>query len=585
MKRGAAVARGVALVCVLAFAGRARAQAPPPPSADDLKEEARSHFDLGLSHFDHGEWSAALAEFLRARELYPTRSATKNAAICLHKERRFDEALDLFEALEHDYPDLSPTDRALADREITELRASVGALAITGAEPGASVSVDGRARGGIPLEAPLRLSVGSHVVRVFKQGFVPFERRVDVASGQAAALDAPLTALTRSGHLRVVEQSGKSLDVLLDSVVVGKTPWEGSVAPGEHTVALRGPGIVGTSPVSAPVTADTETPLTLVARDLDSSARIEPVPAGALVAVDGVAVGRGVWEGRLPAGPHRLEATALGYWPWTRDVVLVAQDRQLITATLDRDPTAPVWGTRARPHFAIGASGALALAPVFGGQVQQGCTGACTAALPVGGQGAVAATYQLPQGLGVGLEAGYLGFVQTVVGRTASIVGKTLRASDTGTADDRLTASGLSLGAALSYRRGETWLLTIRATIGAYVATVTDQRQGLFETSAQGQPADAPYAVGLSESHAVTYLYAAPELRIGRRLTDRLEIDAGVRLIVLTTPDPPSWTDQHPVLAGPAGTQGDGLGGFGTQTLTSSIVVVVAPGVGARLEF
>jgi len=581
------------LLALLLLAAAAGAQPPPapPPAAQpatpaDAKEEARSHFDLGLFHFDHGEWSAALAEFLRARELYPTRSATKNAALCLHKESRFDEALDMFEALERDYPDLSPTDRALADREIAELQRLVGALAIDGAEPGASVSVDGRARGTCPLPAPLRLSVGSHVVRVFKEGFMPFEQRVDVASGQAARLEARLTALTRSGRLRVVEQSGKSLDVLLDNVFVGRTPWEGSVAPGEHSVLLRGEGNTGTPPVSAPVAEAVETPITLVAVDLDSSVRIEPSPGGAAVSVDGVAVGRGVWEGRLRSGPHRIQVTARGYWPSTRDATLRSQDRQVLSFALERDPTSPVWGAKARPRFAIALDGGFVAIPVFGGQLQSSCTGACSGPMPIGGLGIASGIYQLPQGLGVGVEAGYLGFVQTLEGRSAQIGGLAARATDSGTADDRIASSGLVLGAAALYRRGEVWPLTLRLAVGAYVSNVTDQREGLFVTSAEGQPPTAYYSVGVSESHAATFFYAAPEIRVGRRVSEHLEVDAGVKLLVLTTPSPTAWTDQRGgVLEGPVGTQGDGIGKFGTQTLTASILVVLAPGLGARLDF
>jgi hypothetical protein len=591
MRRSLAAALTLLVLAALLVAGRAGAQTPPVPPAPvqsapppDAKEEARSHFELGLFHFDRAEWSAALAEFLRARELYPTRSATKNAAICLHKESRFDEALDLFEELERDYPDLSATDRALADREIAELRREVGALTVAGAEPGASIGVDGRARGTAPLAAPLRLSVGGHVVRVFKEGFVPFEEHVDVASGQATRLDVRMAALTRSGRLRVVEQTGKVLDVLLDNTVVGKTPWEGSVAPGDHSLQLRGEGGTGTPPVAAPVAEAVETPIALVAVLLDAALRVEPRPGGALVAVDGVPVGRGVWEGRLPSGPHRIEVSARGYWLATRDATLGAQDRQVLSIVLERDPTSPVWGQKARPRFAIALDGAFVVTPVDGGQVQSACSGACSGPLPVGGLGVVTATYQLPQGLGVGIEAGYLGFVQTLTHRSAQIVGSTLRASDAGTLDDRVAASGLLLGAALGYRMGDAWPLTLRLAAGAYVASVTDQREGLFRTSAQGQPADAPYAVGLSESHTAAFFYAAPEVRIARRLGERFEVDAGLKLLVLATPSPPAWTDQRSVLAGPAGTQGDGLGKFGTQTLTSSILVVLAPGIGARLE-
>jgi MYXO-CTERM domain-containing protein len=79
---------------------------------------------------DREEWQAALVEFLKSRELFPSKGNTKNAALCLRKVGRFDESLDLFETLIRDFEDLSPTDRALADREIGELRASVGTVEI-----------------------------------------------------------------------------------------------------------------------------------------------------------------------------------------------------------------------------------------------------------------------------------------------------------------------------------------------------------------------------------------------------------------------------------------------------------------------
>lgn len=117
---------------------------PTAPLDASHRENALAHFKAGLDHFDRQEWSAALAEFLRSRELYPTRAATKNAAVCLRKEGRFDEALDLYEALLRDFPDLPQPDRDFATSEIRELQASIGAVGLRGAEPGASVVIDGR---------------------------------------------------------------------------------------------------------------------------------------------------------------------------------------------------------------------------------------------------------------------------------------------------------------------------------------------------------------------------------------------------------------------------------------------------------
>ena len=340
--RGPPVGRGISAQAAAPAEG---GPAPAPASAEAAKrDEALSHFDLGLSHFDRAEWSAALAEFLQARDLYPTRAATKNAALCMRHEKRFDEALDMFEALDPRLPrSLRGGSRPRRGRD-RRAETIVGTLGVTGAEPGASIVIDGKARGAFPLAAPLRVSVGSHVVRVFKEGFQPFERRIDIASGRTASIAAILAPLARSGRLRVVEQTGKVLDVVVDAVFVGKTPWEGERRPRyPQRAAARRRG-VGTQPVVAPVTADVETPITLAAEELDASARIEPTPGGAIVAIDRVSVGRGVWDGRLRSGPHRIEVTAEGFVPSTLDVAIRPRERERFAVSLDRDPTSPPWG-------------------------------------------------------------------------------------------------------------------------------------------------------------------------------------------------------------------------------------------------
>src|SRR5262249_57695196 len=94
-------------------------------------------------------------------------------------------------------------------------------------------------------------SAGTHLVRIFKEGFEPFETRVDVAGGQTAKVTAKLRVLKDSGRLKVTERGGRAIDVVVDNVVVGKTPWEGLLGVGNHTVVLRGEGKLGTQPVAA----------------------------------------------------------------------------------------------------------------------------------------------------------------------------------------------------------------------------------------------------------------------------------------------------------------------------------------------
>jgi PEGA domain len=280
-----ALVRAVASTVAVTQSLAAFAQLPSPPDeprtggASDPKAEAVARFEKGLSLFDAGAWSAALAEFLEARRLHPLRNAAFNAALCLENLRRYDEAAEMLETLLRASGDQMPADaRERAQRKLVELRAFVGSIEVEGSEPGAVISIDGQVRGEYPLLAPLRVPLGSHEVRVFKEGFEPFADRLDVPGGRSVRVAAPLRALVRSGRLRVVEQGGRALEVIVDGIVVGRTPWEGRLPVGEHALLLRGEGQLGAPPV--PVLLELERTTRLTPRGLRAGRRRLRVSAG-----------------------------------------------------------------------------------------------------------------------------------------------------------------------------------------------------------------------------------------------------------------------------------------------------------------
>lgn len=567
------------LIILLLANGPARAQ-PVPRSGPDQdaeaqkKEDARAYFEKGLLLFDEEAWDAALAEFLRSREIYVTRAATKNAAFCLLKLKRFDEALDLFERL-LELPGLSAADKQVADQAVSDLRGRVGSIEIECMEADATIVVDGRQRGTTPAVSPLRVSTGSHVVRIYKEGFEAFETRIEVAGGQSKAMAVRLAALTQSGRLQVVEKAGKALDVVVDNIVVGRTPWEGVLAPGEHTVLLRGDGNLGTQPAAAPVRRNQVTPILLVAEELEAALRIEPVPVGASIAVDGVSVGRGLWEGRLRIGAHRIEIAADGFVAMSREVTLGAGKAAVQYVTLERDPTSPLWGDK-RGRFFVEVGGGLGLTPSFGGEVTDSCTGPCSSELGVGFLVQARGGYRFLSGLLVGIDAGYLFLEQKTTGRATEVVPVGLP-SNRGEADDALRLSGAILGASAGLQIGSIFPFTFRLGAGVLLGSLRDRRTGSFTTTERpGQPA-TPYLVEVTDAPSVASIYIAPEARIGLRLAPRWELSAGVQALVLLTPSPPRWSKNVP-----AGT--DGQGSF-DDVLLGSAMLVVAPGLGARYEF
>jgi hypothetical protein len=555
---------------VAALAVSATASAQPHEATPQQKDEARDHFELGLSHFDRQEWPAALVEFLKSREEFPTRGNTKDAAICLRKVGRFDEALAMYEALLRDFSDLTAADKELAQREMAELQGSVGTISITGAPDGADVVIDGVDRGKTPLGA-LRLSAGTHAIRVTREGALPFEQRIDLVGRQAAEVHAALAALTQAGRLRVTEHGGKGLQIFVDGAEAGKTPWEGALAPGPHTVWLLGEGNIGTAPISTEVKLDQVAQLDLTAVPLGAALRIEPKPSAAAITVDGVFVGRGHWDGRLPEGTHEIQATLDGYRRFASKVAIVDGGLEVIVEA-PLDPLA--FSGHRGIALDLRAAGSSSLSG--GGDLANGCSPQCSSSRPLGGEVEVRASYELPAGIGFGLHAGYMALSSSVADRTTSIASGALIAH--GTAKDSLLLHGFVVGIDGYYRTTGTWPVEIGLGLGALIGTVRDQRTGAFVA---GHDGTTMFAVDTRQDPSAAYLDVAPAIRIGHRIGDSLELAAGIDVHVLANlGSVPRWDATRIISTGP-----DGAGVFANDAIYPKLLVAVTPGISVRYPF
>lgn len=528
----------------------AQSAAPEPgvqvdAAADAKRDEARQHFEKGIALFEEESWDPALAEFLRSREVFATRAATKNAALCLRKLDRFDEALDLFQALLREFPNLPSEDRALAESAIKSLSALVGGIDVRASESGAVIVVDGRERGTVP-SPPVRVNAGTHLVRLSREGFLPFETQVKVAGAQTVVVQAKLAPLTRGGRLKIAEQSGKAADVLVDNVVVGKTPWEGSLPAGSHMVLLRAPDGLGTQPVAAPVRLNEVTALTLTLEELSARLRIEPTPAGSDVALDGIAIGRGVWEGPVRVGPHRVEVASEGFLPVTRDPSLARGAREVVAVSLERDPTSAAFRKQNPPHFVFEATGAFLVSPTLGGDVLEGCSGDCSKSLATGALAAIHGGYELSSGLSFWLQGGYLSMSQSVENRTLTLTPRGLAPFEAEASDD-LRLSGALIGAGAGLSRGQsTWRLRVKLTLGAFLGSAHDERKAQGTTPPDHDFPGVPVDFERTESPSANYLFVAPELRAGLRLSRHFELSAGLGTFILLGTSDVNWTDSDP---------------------------------------
>ena len=114
-----------------------------------------------------------------------------------------------------------------------------------------------------------------------------------------------------------------------------------------------------------------------------------------------------------------------------------------------------------------------------------------------------------------------------------------------------------------------------RNVLGVFLGSVGDARTGSFTSTTSTR-----YDVSVSESANATYLYAAPEVRIGKKFGDHLELNAGLTVLVLAALKRPEWTDQQSIVAAR-----DGLATFGQQSTAGGVILSAVPGIGLRYAF
>jgi len=114
-----------------------------------------------------------------------------------------------------------------------------GKLQISSMTDGATVMVDGKEVGTIPLPQPLRLAPGKHTLKITKRGFTEYLDVFTIRARKTTVLDIDL--LPFAGVL-VVSSNETDSQVFVDGKFAGKAPLEKEVLIGKHTVRVRKPG-------------------------------------------------------------------------------------------------------------------------------------------------------------------------------------------------------------------------------------------------------------------------------------------------------------------------------------------------------
>lgn len=504
------------LAMALLTAPRARADGDPPPAAS--VEEAKRLFEQGEALRAATKYQAALEAYMKSRALVARATNTLNVAVCLHALKRYDEAYDYFEEALTKYPEaqLSTEARESAKRTMADIESKVARLDVS-ANVDATLVVDGRTRGKLPLVAPIRIMPGSHVVRVIRDGFASFEKPVTITGQNTVTVDAKLEPLTSAGRLRLEGPAGsEGAAVTIDGANVGVLPWEGTLAPGTHIYAIAG-AEMGTGPQLANVIVGQTVKLTIDPKPLGPERRVLVEPPTAALSVDGIAIGNGRYQGRLPIGSHVIEAREDGYQPSRTSLTAAASDASDVTVKLAIDPNHPRWQhAGASGRFGLEVGGGVAFAGSFGSDENTWCKGASPCdqtSAPFGPTVSVGAVYELPMHLSIVARIGWWSLKRKVERRFSRQLpaGSSPDVTASYSLSDDMSINGFFVAAGVGYRitLGESFDLGVRVMLQGARASALDT---IIGNATVGTRTLATSTVGSGQSEAAIMLDVVPEI-------------------------------------------------------------------------
>jgi tetratricopeptide (TPR) repeat protein len=157
------------------------------------KEEASERFLKGVELYDSGDLRAALIEFRRAYELVPTYQVLYNMGQTASELKDYVEAYDYYKSYLRKGKDKIDTDRRKeVSGQIKMLEGYLASIKIRVSEDDAEVSVDGVVVGVSPLYQAIKVSAGRRKIVVNKEGFAPWERKLDLAGRDKEAVTVEL---------------------------------------------------------------------------------------------------------------------------------------------------------------------------------------------------------------------------------------------------------------------------------------------------------------------------------------------------------------------------------------------------------
>ena len=173
----------VALLCTLTS----------PELRAEKTELARSYFRIGQAYYQQGRYREAIKQFEQAYRLSERAALLYNIGQAHERLGELGQAVSYYERYLRDSGKKDSDLSAKVDN-LRQRLASTG-IRVLGGVKGATVKVDGRVVGRLPLAKPISLPAGSHKVEVSKRGYQSFSAFVSVNPGSVLDVQAEMKAM------------------------------------------------------------------------------------------------------------------------------------------------------------------------------------------------------------------------------------------------------------------------------------------------------------------------------------------------------------------------------------------------------
>lgn len=236
------------LVPALALhSGVARAQAPSTSGpAATPSAEAEVHFKRGVSLYQESDFKGALVEFRRAYELNRNWRLLYNVGQAEYQNRDYAAALASFETFLREGGERIPkARRAELEQELSRLRMRIGKITVRASVPGSLVVFDDEPAAPAPVTRSV--SVGGKRIVVKHDGYQPWVRNVEVASGDDLVFEAalePLPGTAPAPGSAGIPSSQEPVPEVPGRGTTHRFPWEPWAITGALGVATVATGIL-----------------------------------------------------------------------------------------------------------------------------------------------------------------------------------------------------------------------------------------------------------------------------------------------------------------------------------------------------